>query len=131
TWSGINAIGVDPVDSSVYVVDAGNSRVVKFDANGTMLFAIDSATSAPGQLGYWWYDSGPKKWKTYMGGVAVDPLTQYVWISDPAQVNERVQVFDKNGVWVASFGGVGNGGGLFNEPAGIAIDDASNRVYVL
>lgn len=44
-------------------------------------------------------------------------------------VNNRVQVFDQQGNFTASFGGAGSGPGKFNLPLGIATD-SSGRVYV-
>jgi hypothetical protein len=83
-------------DGSFFVADGyANTRVVKFDRNGTYLTA--------------WGEKGtpPEKRPGYFNnvhGIAVDPQTRQVFVND--RQNHRVQVFDENGKYLRewSFG---------------------------
>jgi len=103
------------VDASgnVYVVDEGNSRIQKFDSNGTYLTQWGSLGSGDGQF------SRPI-------GVAVDGAGN-VYVADAD--NNRVQKFDSNGTYLTQWGSSGSGDGQFNSPSGVAVDTAGN-VYV-
>ncbi|VDL82060.1 unnamed protein product [Nippostrongylus brasiliensis] len=60
-------------------------------------------------------------------GVAVDELgTIYVADKD----NHRVQMFDKNGLFVGKFGSNGHGPGQLHNPLFIAVNNANHQVYV-
>jgi DNA-binding beta-propeller fold protein YncE len=63
-----------------------------------------------------------------MGGIAVDPISHLVYVSDP--VNDRIQVFDPNGVFQSSFGVSGLGNGQFQNPGGMAVDPSGTYLYV-
>jgi tripartite motif-containing protein 71 len=43
--------------------------------------------------------------------------------------NRRVQIFDKNGTFIAKWGSEGEGDGQFSKPESIAVDDVGH-VYV-
>ena len=83
-------------DGTFFVADGyANTRVVKFDRNGTYLTA--------------WGEKGtpPEKRPGYFNnvhGIAVDPQTRQVFVND--RQNHRVQVFDENGKYLRewSFG---------------------------
>lgn len=98
----------------VWVPDASNNRVQKFDANGTYLSQFGSAGAGNGQL------NSPR-------GVTVD-TNGNVYVADT--LNSRVQKFDSNGNYLSQFGSTGSGNGQFSGPAGIAID-ASGNIYVV
>jgi YD repeat-containing protein len=108
------------VDSSgnVYVADSGNSRIQKFDSNGTFITKWGSNGSGNGQF------DGPH-------GVAVDS-SEYVYVAEI--YNTRIQKFDSNGAFITKWGSSGTGNGQFygleaEGPHGVAAD-LSGNVYV-
>jgi DNA-binding beta-propeller fold protein YncE len=154
-FSAAPGIAIDQATQQLYVVDANNNRVERFDAEGHFLSAfgwgvadgkeeLQSCTttclaglagSGAGQL------SGPQ-------GIAVDPTDQSVYVADTN--NFRVVKFDKTGAFSNTFGfgvtdGVetfelcssscqagrpGGGEGQLSTPSGVAVD-STGRVYVL
>lgn len=110
-----NPTGID-VDSSgnVYVVDTGNSRIMKYDNDGNYLSTFGTAGSGNGQF------SGPK-------GIRLDPLGN-IYVVDTG--NARIQKFDSDGNFLTKWGSSGMGNGQFNSAYGIEIDSSSN-VYVV
>jgi DNA-binding beta-propeller fold protein YncE len=108
---GPRRIAIGP-DDSVYVVDSGSNRIVKFSPDGQV-------------LGSWGSEgSGDRQFKG-LSSVAVDPTTNKVYVADP--INKRIQVFDSNGEfltkWIVPEWG---------QPAGfedLAIDSQRGRVY--
>jgi hypothetical protein len=154
-FSAAPAIAINQATQQLYVVDANNNRVERFDAEGHFLSAfgwgvadgkeeLQSCTTTclaglagagAGQL------SGAQ-------GIAVDPTDQSVYVADAS--NNRVDRFDKAGVFVSAFGwgvvdgkeegevctatcqaGIGGGGeGQLAGPGGVAVD-STGRAYVL
>lgn len=109
-------VAVD-TDGNIYVMDAGNSRVQKFDHNGRFLLMWGSQGAGDGQFS----TSIPDE-----GSVAVDADGNvYVGDSD----NYRIEKFDRSGNFLAKWGTNGSGDGQFIEIADIAIDSQIN-VYV-
>jgi len=109
-------------DGSIYVADTGNSRIVRFDANGNILTTWGSRTPdgqsppAPGTFVEPW-------------GVALDARGN-VYVADTW--NHRVQKFDENGKFLLEWGssaGTGGGPDRFWGPRGIAAG-ADGRVYL-
>ena len=75
------------VDSSsyVYVVDADNDNVQKFDSNGGFVTSWGGTGTGNGQF-----------WNPYgIGGDA-----QYIYVADTSPIN-RIQKFSTDGVWQA------------------------------
>jgi streptogramin lyase len=105
-------IAVDKA-GNVYVVDAGNNRIQKFNSNGDYVMQW-------GSLG-----SGDNQFKNPFG-IAVDS-NGYVYVSDTG--NNRIQKFTSNGAFIAKWDSHGFGNGQFNAPLGVAVDDSDN-VYV-
>ncbi|HST31998.1 MAG TPA: hypothetical protein VLJ80_00620 [Solirubrobacteraceae bacterium] len=89
----------------------GNSETVYPPAFAS---AFASEGSANGQL------SEPR-------GVATD-ASGNVWVAD--QNNNRIEKFSSTGTWLASYGSKGTGNLQFEEPWGIAINQATGNVYV-
>jgi DNA-binding beta-propeller fold protein YncE len=104
---------------NLYVVDTGNSRILKFDSTGKFLLEWGSQGSADGQFNF---PHGP-----YGGSVAVDAQGN-VYVAD--SVNDRIQKFDSNGQFLTKWGKSGTGDGEFADPFGVAVDRLSN-VYVI
>jgi tripartite motif-containing protein 71 len=108
---GPRRIAIGP-DDSVYVVDQGNTRIVKFSLDGRVLAVWGSKGTGDGQL------NDPTS-------VAVDPATNKVYVADPR--NKRIQVFDDNGKFLTKWSVP-----EWGEPVGfedLAIDSKTGRLY--
>jgi sugar lactone lactonase YvrE len=103
------AIGLD---GSIYVVDSGRNRIVKFSPDGQILSSWGSEGSGDGQF------SG-------LSSVAVDPTTDKVYVAD--SLNRRIQVFDSNGKFLTKWPVPEWGQGLGYED--LAIDRERGRLY--
>ena len=108
---GPRRIAIGP-DNSIYVVDSGRNRIVKFSSDGQVLATWGSEGSGDGQF------SG-------FSSVAVDPTTNKVYVAD--SLNKRIQIFDSDGKfltkwpipeWGRSYG--------FED---LAIDSKAGRLY--
>ena len=78
---GPRRIAISP-DDSIYVVDQGHARIVKFSPDGRVLAVWGGSGNGDGQL------NDPTS-------LAVDPTTNKVYVADPR--NKRIQVFDSDG----------------------------------
>ncbi len=107
-------VAVGP-DSSVYVSDTWNYRVMKFTPDGTLITSWSQYGSAEQRITFY----GPR-------GLAVDAEGR-VYVADTG--NKRIVVFDANGVYLSEFGSAGLEPGQFDEPVGIAIDK-NGIIYV-
>jgi PKD repeat protein len=109
-------VGVDAA-GNVYVADANNIRIQKFDSSGTFITKWGSPGSGNGEFGCD-YDSysenGPY-------GVAMDTAGN-VYVAD--RHNNRIQKFDSSGTFITKWGSYGTGDGEFNKPLGICVDSA-------
>jgi RNA polymerase sigma factor (sigma-70 family) len=103
------------VDDSgnIYVADAGNYCIQKFDPNGNLLAKWGTQGSGNGQL-------------SFFEGLTVDRLGN-VYVAD--SYNNRIQKFDKNGKFLMKWGIFGQGDGELSGPSGIVLDDLGN-IYV-
>lgn len=110
-------VAVD-VEGNLFVVDAGNSRVQKFDRDGKFLLMWGSKGASDGQFNITTPDEGR---------AAVDGEGN-VYVADVN--NYRVQKFDPNGKFLTKWGSEGNGDGQFREISDIAIDQ-HNDVYIV
>lgn len=105
-------IAIDPVDSDLYVVTAGN-RVrrwtrTRFENNQT-------------QANSWWM--GAQQW----WGITV--RSNYYYIA--SRLNHRIQQRDNStGGFIENSGSLGDGNGEFNTPYSIAYDSANNYLWV-
>ena len=99
---------------NIYVADANNHRVQKFDASGDYQTQWGSHGTGPGQF-------------QYSNGIAVNS-SGIVYVAD--LWNHRVQMFTTNGVYIGHFGSYGTGNGQFANPNNLALDGAGN-VYVV
>jgi sugar lactone lactonase YvrE len=108
---GPRRIAVGP-DDSIYVLDQGRNRIVKFSPDGQVLAVWGSKGTGDGQF-------------NDHTSVAVDPVTSKVYVADPS--NKRIQVFDSNGKFLTKWSVRGWG-----QPTGfedLAIDAKKNRLY--
>jgi sugar lactone lactonase YvrE len=113
--SGPKGIAVDASQALVYVADTGNNRIAKYSWSGTALadFGGPSAGSGNGQF-------------NQPAALAVSPAGNLI-VADTG--NARIEVLDKNGVFMGAFGSSGVGNGQFQGPAAVALD-ASGNIYV-
>jgi hypothetical protein len=108
-----NGIAVDSI-GNVYVADAANRRVQKFDSNGNFLLKWGTSGSGNGQF-------------TQANGIGVDQNSN-VYVTD-AGLNPRIQKFDSNGNFLLKWGTLGGGDGQFRAPIGV-VAAAFGNVYV-
>ena len=108
---GPRRIAIGP-DDSIYVVDQGHARIVKFNPDGTVVTGWGSKGNGDGQF------NDPTS-------VAVDSTTNKVYVADP--LNKRIQVFDANGKFVTKWSVP-----EWGQPIGfedLAIDSQTGRLY--
>jgi hypothetical protein len=132
-----HVVRIDPQDN-IWVVDEGSSMVIKFDPAGRVLLtlgrkpeAVRVPASEPGE-------GGGGRGGLPGAGVAGDNFnrpTDVAWdaagnifVSD-GYGNSRVAKFDKNGLFIKSWGSKGTGPGQFDLLHTIAVDPQGN-VYV-
>src|SRR5207244_6974477 len=84
---GPRRIAIGP-DDSVYVVDSGHNRIVKFSSDGQVLASWGSE------------GSGDEKFKGF-SSVTVDPINNKVYVAD--SLNSRIQVFDSDGKFLTKW----------------------------
>jgi DNA-binding beta-propeller fold protein YncE len=111
----VRGIALDQ-EGDLYVVDRGNSRVLKFDPSGKFLLQWGSRGTGDGQFDM----SG-----NGAGFVAVD-LPGNVYVTD----NTHVQKFDSQGKFLIKWGTQGTGDGQFMLALAKAIDQ-QNDIYVV
>jgi DNA-binding beta-propeller fold protein YncE len=102
------AITVDQ-DNSIYVVNNGNSSIMKFDANGNLLFSWGGLGSANGQF-------------RHPAGIYLNQ--KYVYVADTG--NSRIEMFDKFGNFIYAWGSYGIGHGMFHSPTSISSDKSGD-----
>ena len=108
---GPRKIAIAP-DQSLYAVDQGRTRIVKFDQNFKSLAVWGKKGSGDGEF------DDPTS-------VAVDSTTNKVYVADPQ--NHRIQVFDLNGKFLAKWPVP-----EWNRPYGfedLAVDSRTGRLY--
>ncbi len=125
-------VAVDPL-GNVFVADAGNHRVQKFDSHGNFLGKWGSKGSDDGQLLYPYgiavgFPPGPQG-EASTGGEGARPAPTFVIILVADTFNHRVQSFDSDGNFLGTWGSRGSGAGQFCYPNGVAVD-LSGNVFV-
>src|SRR5215472_58426 len=108
---GPRKIAIGP-DDSIYVVDSGRNRIVKFSPDGELLATWGSAGSDDGQF-------------KGLTSVAIDPTSNRVYVADP--INKRIQIFDSNGNFLSKWSVPEWGQALGCEDA--VIDAERGRLY--
>ena len=112
TLNSPSSITIDS-DNSFYIADSGNSRIIKFDPKGNMLFSWGKLGSSNGEF-------------RHPTGVFVN--SNYVYVADTG--NARIQMFDKLGNFIYSWGTYGNDNGMFHTPVSISADSSGNLFVV-
>jgi len=105
-----NGIAVDRM-SNIYVADASNQCVQKLAPDGT--FIAEWKGPEPGFY-------GPRR-------IAIGP-DDSIYVVD--QGHNRIAKFSADGGVLATWGNKGNGDGEFNDPTSVAVDAATNKVYI-
>jgi DNA-binding beta-propeller fold protein YncE len=105
-----NGIAIDRV-GNIYVADAGNHRVLKLKPDGT--FIAEWKGPEPGFY-------GPRR-------IAIGPDGS-IYVVD--QGHNRIAKFSPDGQVLSVWGSPGNADGQFNDPTSVAVDPATNKVYV-
>lgn len=109
-----SGVAVDQ-DDNIYVADAGNHRVQKFDAQGRFLAAWGGSGREPGKL------DRPM-------GLAIDRARKWLYVTDTD--NGRIQKFDLDGRLLLAWGEPGTRTDQLYRPKGIAVD-AQGDLYVV
>jgi tripartite motif-containing protein 71 len=102
---------------NIYVADAANRRIFKFDPNGKTLAQWGSSGSGEGQFSF----------QHIPGGIAIDDQGNVFVIDDG---NARIEKFDGNGKFLTQWGSKGTGDGQFTTPQNLVVD-SQGSVYVL
>jgi sugar lactone lactonase YvrE len=106
----------------LYVVDAQENTINKFDATGKFVSRWGQKGSGDGEFNFS-RDQQPFK---YAGFLAIDTAGN-VYVSDT--YNHRVQKFDADGKFLTKWGSQGTADGKFNAPVSIVLD-SQNNLYV-
>ena len=109
-------VAVSPDGQYVYVADTWNHRVQQFTSEGDFIREWGVFGQGDDSFSMW----GPRD-------VLVDENGN-VLVVDTG--NKRIKVFDGEGNFINQFGIFGFDIGQFDEPVGIALDQASNQLYV-
>ncbi len=102
------------LNGDIFVADAGNSRVQKFNSSGVYQSQFGTNGSGNGQF-------------NNVTDVAISS-TGVIYAAD--QYNHRVQKFNSSGVYQTQFGTYGSGNGLFIDPVALEFD-SSDYLYVV
>lgn len=102
---------------NMYIVDAGNSRIQKWDADGFYVSKWGSAGSGNGQFNF-----------TGGGFPSICFYNNELYVTDTG--NDRVQVFNLSGSYQRQWGSAGTGNGQFSLANGIAAD-STGTIYVV
>jgi hypothetical protein len=101
----------------LFVLDAGNGRVQRFDATTN---AFEMSFGAPGNV--------PGQISSTADSLVVDTLSR-IWVSDTG--NHRVNLYDSAGVFLADAGTLGSGANQFNSPRQLALAVNGVSVHVI
>jgi sugar lactone lactonase YvrE len=105
-------VAIDTANRFLYVVDTQQDQVIVYDADSLKLLRRIGAggknhfLTTPGDF------AAPQ-------GIALD-ADGNLYVTDT--LNDRVEIFDADGVFISTFGKNGDGPGRFARPKGIAID---------
>ncbi|MFC1782774.1 SUMF1/EgtB/PvdO family nonheme iron enzyme [Planctomycetota bacterium] len=121
------------VFGNIYVADAYNNRIKKYDANANFVgwWGLDDL----GNIG--WHEPGSGRTGAsgngvgqfyHPTGIAVSPSGDFVYVTD--HVNHRIQKFTSNGTFIDAWGSQGSVDDQFKAPLGIAVDPLEN-VYIV
>ncbi len=113
-------VAVNDATHEIYVVDSGNNRVERLDANGTFLGEFNGASAPTGAF------SEPTEIAVDNSGSASDPSSGDIYVVDRG--HGVIDKFDVHGAYLGQLTGRGTPGGIFE--AGEATDRAIMGVAV-
>ncbi len=99
-------------DNSIYVVDSGNSKIKKFDSNGSLVLSWGGKGEAIGKF-------------THPFSIFVNK--KFVYVTDTG--NSKINMFTKDGNFVYSWGSYGDNPGMFHIPVSIG-SDQSGQLFI-
>jgi len=102
-------------DGSFAVSDANNHRLIKYNADGNLLWTVGTGAPATGENGF-----------NVPAGVALDGEGN-VYVVDI--LNAQVKKYSPDGVFLSAFGEPGDTAGSFARAKAVALDEAGN-IYV-
>lgn len=102
-------------DGNLYIVDALNHRVQKYDSAGQLLLQWGSQGSGDGEFNF----ALEEMPDTPLGDVAVD-IEGNIYVVDYG--NHRVQKFDQNGQFLTKWGTQGSAEGQLDGPGFVAVN---------
>ncbi len=105
-------IGLDPIDNSIWIADAG--RVRHYTNAGSYLGSVGTPGSGTSNLGQ-------------VGDVEID--ADFVFVADSSA--NMIKVWRKGGTFVGAFGGPGGSLGRFNFPWGMDLSPSGTSLYVV
>jgi DNA-binding beta-propeller fold protein YncE len=108
-------IAINRTNGKIYVADASNSRIQRFNANGVYETQWGSTGSGVSQF------DNPTR-------VAVNESTGNVYVAD--YNNDRVQYFNSEGAYIGQWGSAGSSNGQFNKAFSVAVNNSNGHVYV-
>jgi DNA-binding beta-propeller fold protein YncE len=128
-----HAVRVDPQDN-IWVVDEGSSMIVKFDPEGHVVMtmgrkpeAVDNPARQEAPLAAGSGAGVPGDNFNGPSDVAWDAAGD-IFVADGSR-NSRIAKFDRNGMFIKSWGTRGPAPGQFNVPHSIVVD-AKENIYV-
>ena len=119
--NGPSDLAIDEQNRYLYVTETRSNRVLRYPIDNQGIVGGAGGYTVIGSEG-----TGDGQFK-YPQGIDIDSQGN-IYVVDTN--NNRVEVFDKNGVFVRTWGSVGTGDGQFIYPYAIAVDKVKNYVYV-
>lgn len=107
-FNGPSDVALDRSDRFLYVVDSGNSRIMKFE----------SSLSDPGSYLTQWGTLGTGKGQFNAPVRVAVNLFSNLYVTDSS--NNCIQEFDSSGSYLNEWGSFGSGSGEFDTPLGVA-----------
>ncbi len=107
----------------IIINKTGHIYVVDYSHDYSSIYKLDQT----GKFIKWW---GPKGDRDFFEGniFITNDLKDNILVSNSKE--NRIEIFDPNGVFITKFGSKGNKDGQFNNPRGIAVDCKGN-LYVV
>src|SRR5271166_651061 len=109
------------VSGTIWVTDANNNRMEKFNSSGTFIMGIgDGYNGVSGAIGSSGSGNGQLN---HPDNITID-ASGNIWVLD--EENYRVQEFTSSGAYLMQFGSYGGGNGQFVNPYLLATDAGGN-----
>jgi sugar lactone lactonase YvrE len=103
-------------DSSFFVLDTGNSRMLRIGSDGELLYEFGGSGGGSSSL------TGASTFAVVGGGSEPDLLVGFG--------NGKIRRYKSDGTYVSTFGGYGTTPGLFASIGGMAVDPSCGELFV-